>query len=92
MVVSPNALDRFRGPNRVCSPKVDAAAGVALSMSALAHTVASTGRKLAVSSTREQFGNLVPVAVAKHDGQNIFVFPLYQCNACQNTFVFPLYQ
>jgi hypothetical protein len=67
MVVSPNALDCFRGPNGVCSPEVAAKAGITLSMSALACTVGSTGRKLAVSSTREQFGHLVPAAVAtKH--------------------------
>jgi hypothetical protein len=66
MVVSPNALDCFRGPNGVCSSQVAAiTAGLTISTSALACTVA-TGHRLVVSSTREQFRHLVPVTVDKH--------------------------
>jgi hypothetical protein len=72
---SPSALDRFCGPKGVCSSEVAAEAKVTFSSSALTCTVASTGRKLAVSSTPEKFGHLVvPAAVAKHqpDAQKTF--------------------
>jgi hypothetical protein len=59
------ALDRFCDPDGVCSAAVAAEAGVVLKPSALACTVASTGRKIAVSSTREQYGHLVTLTVAK---------------------------
>jgi hypothetical protein len=74
MVVSPSALDRFCGPKGVCSSEVAAEARVIFLSSALASTVASTGCKLAVSSTHKQFGHLVPAVVAKHqpDSQKTF--------------------
>lgn len=65
-VVHSAALDRFLNPSGVCSADVAAAAGVHLSTSALACTVATTNRKLTISSTREQYGHLVTSAVAKH--------------------------
>jgi hypothetical protein len=70
MVIPSSALDRFRGPHGVCSAEVATAAGVVLLPSALACTVAQTGRKLTVSSTRGQFGHLVPASVAKLQPDN----------------------
>ena len=62
---SSSALDRFRGPDGVCSEEVAAAAGVLLLPTALASTVVLTDRKLAISSSREQYGHMVTLAVAK---------------------------
>jgi hypothetical protein len=70
MVTTSSALDRFRGPDGVCSVEVATDAGVVLLPSALASTVASTGLKLKVSSTREQYGHLVTSAVAKLQPDN----------------------
>jgi hypothetical protein len=61
MVYPSSALDRFRGPQGVCSAEVATAAGVVLLPSAL---------KLKVSSTREQYGHLVTSAVAKLQPDN----------------------
>jgi hypothetical protein len=66
MVNPSSALDRFRGPDGVCSEEAAAAAGVVLLPTALASTVISTDRKLAISGTREQqYGQMVTSAVAK---------------------------
>jgi hypothetical protein len=64
MVISPVEFDRFRGPLGACSAEVAATAGV-VHQPSVASTVANTGRKLSVASTRLQFGQLTTKALAK---------------------------